>query len=92
MCNALVMENLATYLKSRGISQREFARLLGVDPSIVSRLVHDLMRPSLELAVRIERLTNGLVTAASWVPVSANRCTNGNNNQGMENPQIGGAA
>mgnify|MGYP000330001373 CR=1 FL=1 len=83
LCNGLGMENLATYLNSRGISQREFARLLGVDPSIVSRLVHGLMRPSLELAVKIERLTSGRIKAASWVPASTNRCTDGNNNQSV---------
>ena len=67
------MDSLATYLNSRGISQREFALLLSVDPSIVSRLVRGLMRPSLELAVKIERLTSGCIKAASWVPPSTNR-------------------
>lgn len=68
MCSVSGMENLASYLDTRGISQREFARLLDVDPSIVSRLVHGQMRPGLELAFRIERLTKGRIKAASWVP------------------------
>jgi len=66
-----VMNKLATYIKGAGISQREFADRVGVDYSIVSRLARDGMRPSLELAVRIERETKGAVPANSWVPEPA---------------------
>ena len=64
------MTALATHLSDQKISQRAFAVRLGVDPSIVSRLVNDLMRPSLELAVQIERETGGAVPATSWIPVT----------------------
>lgn len=66
------MTNLQTYITTRGISQREFARLLDVDPSIVSRLVRDEMRPSLELAAKIESLTRGRIKAVSWVAAAIN--------------------
>jgi DNA-binding XRE family transcriptional regulator len=66
-CNVAGMENLSHYAKETGLSQRELARRLGVDPSIVSRLLNGQMRPGLELAVRIQRLTDGRVVASSWV-------------------------
>jgi transcriptional regulator with XRE-family HTH domain len=62
------MTTLAAYLSDQNTSQKAFAVRLGVDPSIVSRLVKDLMRPSLELAVKIERETGGAVPATSWIP------------------------
>lgn len=67
MCNVVRMEKLATYLDARNISQREFSRLLEVDPSIVSRLVRGQMRPSLDLAVRIEKLTKGHIRPSYWI-------------------------
>jgi DNA-binding transcriptional regulator YdaS (Cro superfamily) len=62
------MTNLAQHLLDQKISQKAFAVRLRVDPSIVSRLVNNGMRPSLELAVAIERETGGVVTASSWIP------------------------
>ena len=67
LCNVAGMENLSHYAKETGLSQRELAKRLGVDPSIVSRLMNGQMRPGLELAVRIQRLTDGRVVASSWV-------------------------
>ena len=67
LCNVAGMENLSHYAKETGLSQRELAKRLGVDPSIVSRLLNGQMRPGLELAVRIQRLTDGRVAASSWV-------------------------
>ncbi len=61
------MTFLAQHLAEQKISQKAFAVRLGVDPSIVSRLVNNGMRPSLELAVAIERETAGVVTASSWI-------------------------
>ncbi|MFQ1700797.1 helix-turn-helix domain-containing protein [Loktanella agnita] len=61
------MGTLLDYLKDQKISQRAFARSVGVDPSIISRLAHRSMRPSLDLAVTIERQTGGRVRAASWI-------------------------
>jgi DNA-binding transcriptional regulator YdaS (Cro superfamily) len=64
------MTFLAQHLAEQKISQKAFAVRLGVDPSIVSRLVNNGMRPSLELAVAIERETGGAVTASSWIPLA----------------------
>lgn len=61
------MSTLSQHLKDNNISQRAFAAQLGVHTSIVSRLVSRTMRPSLDLAVRIERQTGGVISAVSWI-------------------------
>lgn len=81
MCNVSDMENLASYLSARGISRREFARSLGVDPSTTSRLARGEMVPSLELAVKIEKLTRGRVKAAYWVSDEFKAAVAGSQNQ-----------
>lgn len=53
------------------MGQRELAELLGVKQSMVSRIETGAARPSLDLAVRIERLTKGKIKAAAWMPVAA---------------------
>jgi len=58
---------LARYLKDTGTSQKTFAALAGVDQSVVSRLARQQIQPGLDLAFRIEKLTDGAVPAASWV-------------------------
>lgn len=60
------MSNLSAFLTEHGKTQREFAAEVGVDPSIVSRLIKRTMKPSLDLAVAIERATAGEIPAASW--------------------------
>lgn len=53
--------------KWRGEStQAEAARLLDVDEASYSRFENGVRRPSGEILVRIERLTDGRVTALSW--------------------------
>lgn len=69
MCNLHGMNQFATYVRDAGLSQKAMADTLGVDPSIISRLAAGKMKPGLDLAVAIERATNGKVTAVSWVPV-----------------------
>ncbi len=61
------MTKLKEYLARERINQREFAERIEVDPSIVSRLSRDKMSPSLPLAAKIERETNGFIPAVSWV-------------------------
>ena len=61
------MMSLATYLAAEGIPQGKFAERLGVDQATVSRLARRRMRPSLALAVLIERETAGAVLASSWI-------------------------
>jgi transcriptional regulator with XRE-family HTH domain len=61
------MKTLYEHLTSNKISQSAFAMRLGVDRSIVSRLVNQTIKPGLDLAARIERETDGQVLAVSWV-------------------------
>ena len=61
------MAKLSEYLEAHRLSQRKFAEMVEVDPSIVSRLVKRAMVPSLALATRIQTVTRGAVTATSWV-------------------------
>lgn len=70
------MSSLSQYLEARSINQRQFAAMVGVDPSIISRLVADKMRPSLELAAAIQEATSGEVPAVGWVLESARSRTN----------------
>lgn len=63
----VTMMTLSEYLAKTGISQAAFADEIKVKQATVSRLARNMMRPSLELAVSIERITGGAVAAASWV-------------------------
>jgi len=51
-----------------GLSREQFAAKAGISRSYLSLLEAGKKQPSLEVAVRIERLTSGAVLAASWVP------------------------
>ena len=62
------MSTLSEYLNDVGITQGEFALSVGTTQATISRLAKKVAKPSLELAVMIERRTSGRVTAASWVP------------------------
>lgn len=62
------MNPLRTYLAAEGVTQVRFAEMIGVQQSMVSRLLKGKARPSLETAVAIERATGGAVPAATWVP------------------------
>lgn len=45
----------------------EFAERIGVSPAYLSQMLGWWSRPSLELAVRIERATNGAAPCSAWV-------------------------
>lgn len=49
------------------VIRTKFARELGVAPSTISDLCNGRRRPSLDLAVRIEKRTAGAVPAAEWL-------------------------
>jgi transcriptional regulator with XRE-family HTH domain len=59
--------SLAAYFEQTGSPQIELARALGISKSYISLLVAGERQPSLELALRIEKLTgvpaSALVTA-----------------------------
>lgn len=60
------MSKLASYLEQARVSQADFAAALGVKQPTVSRLVNGVQRPSLDLAIAIERVTRGAVPFTSW--------------------------
>lgn len=64
------MSNLTAYLSRSEKTQAQFASELGVDQATVSKLCRLKLTPSLDLAVRIERATNGAVLASSWIAFS----------------------
>ena len=52
---------LCDYLKSKNISQKDFAAEVGVTGTILSQYLTGKFRPNLRIAVKIEELTNGIV-------------------------------
>lgn len=58
------------FIKSSGLNRAAWADRLGVSRSYLSDLLNGNKTPSLDLAVQIERATNGAVAASSWIPES----------------------
>jgi transcriptional regulator with XRE-family HTH domain len=56
---------LKDWLHRRGLNQQEGCEELGIRPEEMSMFVNGRRRPSLEKAVKIERLTG--IPASSWV-------------------------
>ena len=50
--------SLAAAQEARGLTQTEMARMLGKDVPYVNKLIHRTARPSLEMAILIERVFN----------------------------------
>jgi predicted transcriptional regulator len=66
----LIMEThhqLQAWLRSADVTAAEFARRCEYDPSNMSKLLKGTLRPTLDMAFRIERATDGKVPASSWV-------------------------
>lgn len=61
------MDTLASYLEKNGLRQSDFAEVVGVGQAMISRLTRKEVKPSLEVAIAIERATNGAVPASYWV-------------------------
>jgi len=61
------MTQLQEYLTQNGMRQSAFAGRVGATQATISKLAAGAMRPSLELAVAIERETGGAILAASWI-------------------------
>jgi plasmid maintenance system antidote protein VapI len=55
------MNTLDAYMRKHGISDGEMAERVGRDRTRVNRIRRGLERPSLEMAVRLERVTGGAV-------------------------------
>ena len=60
------MDKLKEYLARLGVTQNRFAQEIGVEQATVSRLVNGIIRPGIDLAVRIESATGGDVPVSSW--------------------------
>lgn len=63
---------LDRYMTANGLKDADFATLIGRDRSMVHRLRHGRVRPSLDVAARIEEVTSGEVPMNSWVQPTAN--------------------
>ncbi len=61
------MNQLRAYLAQNNIRQSALAETLGVSNGYMSQIINGDKRPSLDLAVKIEDVTDGAVTARSWV-------------------------
>lgn len=58
---------LSTYMKREGVTDSTMALAIGKDRSLVTRLRHGSIRPTIEVAGAIERETCGEVTMQSWL-------------------------
>lgn len=57
---------LKEYLASKGEKQTDFAIRVQTTVSTISRISAGLIRPALDLALRIERATGGKVRVEQW--------------------------
>ena len=62
------MTPFQTYVRDCGRTQRALADTLEISRPHLSLLISGKKRPSLDLAIRIEQLTEGAVPATSWAP------------------------
>ncbi|GLS87710.1 hypothetical protein GCM10010873_26840 [Cypionkella aquatica] len=66
---------LAQIIINSGETRTIWAKRIGVSKSYLSDLLNGNRQPGLDVAVRIERLTQGAVPATSWVPEAAEAST-----------------
>jgi transcriptional regulator with XRE-family HTH domain len=58
---------LHEWMRRKGYSQAEVARLLGWAPATLRRIVHEEVEPSVSQAFRLQdEITDGLVSARAW--------------------------
>lgn len=58
---------LAAYMERKNIGDAEFAALIGKDRSLVNRLRRGDVRPTLDVAAKIESVTDNEVPMQAWV-------------------------
>jgi len=63
------MDRLHEYLAAHGIRQADFAMMVGATQATISKLIGGTVTPSLALALRIQRATNGSVACEHWLPL-----------------------
>ena len=59
---------IGDWIKSRGLTDVDFAELVGVDKSTVGRWVAGTVRPDWDRLPKIIEVTEGLVTANDFIP------------------------
>ena len=62
-----IHEDLTKWLDDAPITRAEFARRCEYDPSNLNKLLKGTIKPSLEMAFKIERETGGAISASGWV-------------------------
>ena len=62
------MTRLATYFRETGETQGDLAARVGTSASTICRIASGKIRPSLDLAFAIQRVTENAVPVASWEP------------------------
>lgn len=62
---------LETWLADRNITQAEFARRIEYDRGNFNKILAGTLWPSLELALRIEKATNGSIPMSAWAEAKA---------------------
>jgi transcriptional regulator with XRE-family HTH domain len=65
--------DLREYLESRRLTQAEFARMVRITPVTLSYYLFGRRKPLLEIAMRIEKATNGKVTMQDMLDNWTNR-------------------
>jgi transcriptional regulator with XRE-family HTH domain len=65
------MMTLSDYLTQAQLTQREFARAVGVSPSHLNEIVRGVKSPSFSVARRISDRTEGRVPFTSWPNIAA---------------------
>jgi transcriptional regulator with XRE-family HTH domain len=64
-------DDLKLWLTAHDITQADFARRIGYDRSNLNAILAGNLWPTLELAFKIERETNGDVPMSSWAEAKA---------------------
>lgn len=64
-------ETLKSYLADREIKAAEFARLISYDKGNLHKILNGGLWPSLEVALRIEQQTAGVVPMTAWAVAKA---------------------
>lgn len=62
---------LETWLTDRQITQADFARRIEYDRGNFNKILAGALWPSLELALRIEKATNGSIPMSAWAEAKA---------------------
>jgi transcriptional regulator with XRE-family HTH domain len=60
---------LSKWIDAQDLTRDQVATKLGVGRTYLDKLCRGASRPSLELAVEIERLTHGAIAASEWLRI-----------------------